>query len=640
MDIISYIVPAPGQALGLLAILATLLLFALFGSHIGGRTRVSAADPFVGCGMVTGAFTIIGVFSGIPFTWVFYGAWAGALLAAVHLVRRRPEDTHNIADVGRLWRVLVVAGPLLILVSAMRASQWDEFSQWLPNALYLLRHDGFPATDMPPSPSSYAGYPYGLPLINYLASRLAGEFIENAGALSNIILVVLFAPLYLEMVRKGLKAGESWRQGWGAAGLGVLGVTILSTTFVQKLSLTAYADTATGVVLGVLGVLVWKMLEVLTNDQDDHAQAQALAWQIGFVAAFFLILKQANLVLLVLLLGGAGLAALRDPDIRVSGYFRCLPAILAPAAVVYLSWRYHLATELPGREFGIMARELWLVDDTFLILARMAQAAAKKGPYFAMMVLVSAFGLRAVWRCRGGFDRYALMVGAIFVGYNLFLWLMYVIAFGVYEGRNVASFWRYNTQLGILGSSCAAFGLAILWRQHVAPRLIDGPTVGRRLAALAVILVLVAPLAAAKKLRVDIRPQKDHVRSVAKELAGTLPRGARLGVVDLNGSGFEGIVMRYELLSGPGAGRGLAVGPMISAFDGLKSPAVLNARLDKAAVTHAWVHQNLPVVRAAMNVEMKAGYSHLLRRDGRSWSLVKSWPYQGYDDPHDPRLPD
>jgi hypothetical protein len=334
------------------------------------------------------------------------------------------------------------------------------------------------------------------------------------------------------------------------------------------------------------------------------------------------------------------LVVLRDAKIRVRDFARLVPVLLVPAAVLYISWRYHVTRHMPGGEISVLPFESWLFPYVFEILGRMIEAAGRKGAYFGMMAVLSVFAVRGLWRIRGSFDRMAVMVGAVFIGFNLFLWFTYVAVFGEYHGRNIGSYWRYNTQLGILGCTAAAFGLAHLWRRYVSPRLADGKGIARLLPAFGVALVVVLPFGFPHKLRIDARPQKDHMRLVGQDLGRILPEGARLAVVDLRGNGFTSTVINYELTSGPGAGRGLTVGPRINLFTRLKTPGELRGRLARGKVSHVWVHQPLAEVQTALEVDLAPRGSHLLRRADGRWELVRSWPYDGYDDPHSPDLPD
>lgn len=621
MSMIDYFMPTPGQGAGLLAVIATMAAFSLIGAALSGEGRFRAADAFVGWGAVVAVFILFGVFTKIPFTWLVYGIWAAAAVSAVLVWRRGP------ADFGVLWRAVVLALPLFALVSAMKASQWDEFSQWLPAAWYLFRYDGFPGGPlMPLSMAVFPAYPYGLPLINYIASRSSGGFIENAGAIANFSLLILLAPAYITLVGRGIRADDGWRRTWGAAALGVLGVTAFSTTFVQKLVFTAYADTATAVILAVAGLLLWKILNTISTAPDNfpaRREARVLSWQFALVVTVLLFLKQANLVLLVLMLGAGGIVALRDPEIRFFHFIRLLLIMLAPGVVTYFAWRYHVYLYLSGGEFSLMPFASWRVSQGFEIFSRMLLIASKKGAYFVMMGGITVMALRGLIRYRGAFDRLAILTGALFVGYNLFLWAMYVAAFSSYEAAHAASYWRYNTQLGLLGATTAAFGLACLWQrwQLKVPRL---------LSALAVFLVLAIPLVTRTSLRFDIRPQKDHMRMVGQDLAKILPAGARFGVIDQRGQGFAGKVVNFELSSGVNSRPGLKV-----YFNGgmFKSPALLRKALESRKITYLWVHEPVPLVIKALGLDLAPAASYLLVRKKSGWKRLKSWPYNGYTDP-------
>ena len=43
--------------------------------------------------------------------------------------------------------------------------------------------------------------------------------------------------------------------------------------------------------------------------------------------------------------------------------------------------------------------------------------------------------------------------------------------------------------------------------------------------------------------------------------------------------------------------------------------------------THIWVHEPTPDVNAALGVQLAAGSSYLLARQGDGWRAVSSWPH-------------
>jgi hypothetical protein len=165
VSLLQFFNPSPAQLLGLVSVLITVFCFGCFGALAGGRTRFAAADIFTGWGLITGGLTLAGIIAVAPFSWLVYVFWAWAAVSAFFVWRRDRFDGPLPGAFGLMWRVLVLALPLLVLVAAMKASQWDEFSQWLPNATYLFRFDGFPSSYLPQSPSVFPAYPYAGPLM-------------------------------------------------------------------------------------------------------------------------------------------------------------------------------------------------------------------------------------------------------------------------------------------------------------------------------------------------------------------------------------------------------------------------------------------------------------------------------------------
>ena len=517
-----YLSPTLQQLFGPGSVLIVIACFAAIGAQVGGRRRYTRADIFIGWGLVTGAFTVVGVVILAPFSWLVYVFWLIAPLCAFLVWRSDRETSTKGAALGVLWRILILGLPLLFLVSAMKASQWDEFSQWLPNANYLFHFNGFPRPELSPTSSAFPGYPYAGPLMTYLVSCLSGLFTENAGGMANTLMLLCFAPIYLDVVGRGLGQKDDWDKQWGIAAFGILGVTAFSTVFVQKLVFTAYADTPTAIVLAVLGVLIWKILEALA---EQRSAPVALAWQVSFVSALFINLKQVNLFLFILLLALALLIVLRDPAIKTRRFISLFPKIMAAPVIVYLAWRYHVGQHISTGEFLFMPYENWHIGEIFKILARMFLIASKKGFYFVMMGVISVYAILAIFRFRGGFDRWAILAGGLFLGYNLLLWGLYVTAFDIHHGPIAGGFWRYNTQLGIFGCTTAAYGLATQWRRLGVDRIINRAPFGRSLlGSLAMVLVLTTPFITGKRLRFDIRPQK---KPCAHGWPGTRPISSR-----------------------------------------------------------------------------------------------------------------
>lgn len=635
MELTHYL-PGPTQALHLVIAVLTLAGFAVIGGALSGSRRDRLFDFFTGFGAVTGTMTILGVLTDIPFSWMAIGFWLSIPVAAILIWQREGSLNNSKSGLGLLIRIFILSLPILLPVGAMQASQWDEFSQWLFNALYIFKFDAFPQLGLPESSSVLPAYPHGNQLFAYLVSYASGAFVEMSVAFGNVLLLLALAPVYVAMVGFGAKIPPERLMGWFAAALGIMGVTVLSTTFVQKLVFTAYADTSTAVLLAVVSVLLWRLLNDLA---EDAGNSLTFAWQFSLACAFFINIKQTNLVLLVFLLLAGFAIALRDRDIPIGKFLRCLPIMLSIPAIVYISWRFHVAENFTGGEFSLMPREKWLVDDAFVILSRMLLVASKKGAYTGMMLAISIAGLWCFCSGRGGrYGRLLFMTGAIFVSYWIFLWAMYIAAFGVYEGLHVASFWRYNVQLGLLGALTSAVALGILYERRVLARLADRIQTRTILAALVVLGVVVTPLAFNYKIRIDLRPQKTHVRLAGQDLSQIIPSGATIAVLDPKGQGFTDQIIRYELL-------GFTKSDPVPTFLYRMSRTIssrndMARQLEKHGVTHVWVHQTLDWYAAGFGVSnlRKDGSTLVVKSGDGSWRVEKFWPYDGYTDPYS--LPD
>jgi hypothetical protein len=609
--ILDALTPALAQIAGLGALLVVVAGFGALGAWVTGRRRIAEADPVYGWALIIALFTGVGVLRVVPFTVIAVAALALAVAAVAGLaVRRRAPVT------PALLRITVLTLPLVLTVAAMQPSQWDEFANWLPNARYLVEIDGFPGLGLPPDPSSYPAYPYGLPLVIYLVSRIAGHLVENAAALFNLFLLLVLGLLAVRLAREALgrtaadDGHEGWTWGWCA--LGALAAIALNPTFVTKIAFTAYADTATAVTLALAAALGWRALNALADDRADDARANA--WQMGLAATALLGLKQVNLVLLAALVATLVLVTLRDPALRLRSLARlAIPALALPLAL-YLAWRYYVVLNIPQGEFPFRPVSDWswaLIPD---VMGRMARIASKKGGYFGLMIVATVFALKALWRPRSPFDRLAVIAGGIFVAYNGFLLFIYIAAFAPHQALGALSYWRYNMHLGGVGVVFAAYGGALLWRRHVAPRWRP------RLGWLAVTVVLVAPVTLATKIRFDLNPRYLYARSTAESIAQVLNPSDRLVLVDLEDDGQYLVIMHYAL---HGSATPLL---QITAYSGADANE-LRATIERAHPSHLWLYRPVPAIEAALDVRLAPGSSYLLRRDDGGWTSVQAWPH-------------
>ena len=465
-----------------------------------------------------------------------------------------------------------------------------------------------------------------------MTSLIARSFVENAGAMFNLLLLLCFALIVARLIRSaigaprpdrdvklGLWAPMTGAHGWGYCAIGGLAVTVLNPTFVPKIVFTAYADSATSTTMAVCLILGWLVLEAL--GEDDAPRARALAIQLGLAAAVLVNVKNGNLALLAILVAGLVIVAWRDPALKTADLVRLSHWILVAPVVVYGLWQLHIFLHISAGGVSLQGAALWhpsLIPD---ILARMGLIATKKGGYFAVMLVALWFGVSAlIRRPRDGFDRLAILTAIAFVLYQAFLLFVYVAAFGEYDARRAASYWRYNTHLGGVAVAFAAYGLALLWREHLTLRF------RRDLNWIPIVLIVALPVALSGKVRFDDRPQKVYVRGVGAELARVLPATARLAILDPSDNGFYETMIRYELH------RGAKIVARISAYS-KATPETIARTLSSRAASHVWVHVPSAMIESALGAKLAKGESHLLSRAGGAWKIDKSWPYPGYDDP-------
>ncbi|NQU62042.1 MAG: hypothetical protein HQ512_13000 [Rhodospirillales bacterium] len=603
-----------GQVSSFAQALAVWLGFSALGVWAGGPNRISEATPIYGWAVLSIVFTVFGVFTPVPFTYLAVAMAVLAVLAAVLAIRRGikifPDGS---------FRIAVLVLPLLLMVSAMIGSQWDEFADWLISPRFILELDTFPDNSNKARGGTLAGYPYGWHFVTYLASRMAGRLVENAGALVNVFMLLGFGLLNIRMIREGQgePVGPSGvaAPGWGLLAVGALSATLLNPTFVQKVALTSYADVATAVCVGFGGVLGWYMLAALAR--GDRKDAGRLAWQIGLVMMVLVNLKQATVILHVITVGAILLAGLRDPEIKFPDLARTVPAMVVPGIIIFAVWRYHLATALTGAEMSFQPFDQWLFGHMGEILWKMLVVLSKKGAYLGLMAVASFFAIRALIRFRTPFDRLAIIAGAAFLGYNAFLFFTYVAAFGRFDGLRVASLWRYNMHLGLLGVAFAAYGIGMIWKRQVPESFKE-----KKRAWVAIALILIAPFAFAKKIRFDRHPPVPHFRTVSAALKGMLKPGDKVFVVDPLGSGESAVITRFDL-----GGEGIYGG-----YTGLYHPTdakrfrSIFARPD---LTHLLVHSSTPILRDVSGQPFAAGKSYLLAGGAGNWKIIKTWDKPG-----------
>jgi hypothetical protein len=598
-----------GQIDSFLASAAVWVGFFSIGHFFLGHSKHYEFAPFYGWAIVNLIFTVLGVCTSIPFSLIAEVIWYASVFALIVILIRK----QRLFPSGSV-RMLLLFAPLLVLVSAMVGSQWDEFSDWLITPRLLIETSSFPTSADAQRSGSLAAYPYGWHYISFLASLLAGRFLENAGALVNVFMLLTFSFLSIRLIRAGLAhTKDTLTPGWILCAIAGLSTTLLNTTFVQKVTITSYADFATAVIAGLGTIVGWYMLAALV--EKDHKSVLHSSVQVGLLMMLLVNLKQSTIVLAVLVIFGIFLAGLRDPKINLRALLGTLPAMVIPSIMIFVLWRYYVVTELTAREMNMASFTRWNIEIIPQILLKMLEVLTKKGAYLFMFIIIIAFGAKAILRCRTPFDRLAIIAATVFLGHNAFLFFAYISTFSKYDALRAASYWRYNMQLGMIGVAFSTYGLGVLWQKYGILQLWV-----KKVAWLPVCVMILSPFVFANKLRFDRHPPVPYFRNVAIDLSKILVKGNRLQVLDPKGSGESGVITRYEL----GQKVGIFKGFMSAFYKWDKKK--LQALVYDQKLTHLLIHTLNPVLIDVLPVKMEENNSYLLKADdmGR-WNIIKTW---------------
>ncbi len=576
------------------------------GYLVTGRDRIVEANVFFGWAAVSTLFTCVGIFVAGAFHVLSILVGILALVGIV-LARLRGDALF----VPGAWRVAVLSLPLLLIAGAMDPSQWDEFSHWLPASRFLIASNGFPTAQH--TFEGFAGYPYAWPFLMYLGGQLAGGFLNNIGYQLNVLMLLTFAVFALRAAFAMAGKPRADFIGWPFAAAAALVATAFNPTFVQKIVLTAYSDVSSATVTGAAILVSYVLLERLAGREAKSTWGSA--WQLALVLALLINIRQTNLSVFLALVFALGLIAWRDADIRLGRAASMLPLIVIPAIVLYALWRYYIATRLVGLSAEATLRPLagWNFAEIPRILGSMAEVASKKFAFFIPMLVACGFAVRALLRCRTGFDRIALLVSVVFAANLAFLFITYLGHFGRDQAVTAVSFWRYNIDVGMVAVIFLTAGVLWYWRGRTS-----FDTYPRWLAPVAIVLVVALPFGFATKLRFDYEPPKPHYIAVAKALA---PQASALGnvyVMDPKGTGEAAVITRYYL-DRPGM-------PWISAFSG-PTPQLIAQYLDNLKRgDHVLIHSTRAGMDEIFGQVLDERTSYLFRREPGEWLLVRTWP--------------
>jgi hypothetical protein len=507
------------------------------GSAIRSPSDWPGSDMLVGFGLLSSTLSILAVTMRLPLSWLM--ACLAALSMMALLMRRRCPGGRS------TWIALVLVLPILVGAAGSRAAMWDDFWNWLPSAAYAYGHDSLVWPDLPPSFSIFPGYPQGVPLTIAAASFIAGRFLEAAGPIINVALLAGSSALFAEalaaaLVRHGRLQATEMPPILVASAVAL--TTLLNPGLDGAVVLSSYADCGTMVAVGALGLLGVEILARLSA--GGAANVQGLAWRFGFVGAMLVNLKQANSVLLALVTGGLVLVALRDPAIRSRRMFVQLPRMLGPAICLFALWRWYVSQIFPNSEQAFRPFDTWNFGVLRQTFAAVAGLIADAPLFHSMMWLVTAAGLVVFVRLprKTSEARWlAVVCATVWLGYNVFLLIVYLGAMSFYDATIAADYWRYTPHVALLGLYAPVMGLAI-GRWSVWTKLRG------RVASVAIVLLAVCAIL----VRGDInnppgRAWQHFLRDAAADIRRVIPPASKLLIVPVWNSNPFGVAVRYNL---------------------------------------------------------------------------------------------
>lgn len=620
MSLISLFIPTATQFLMLVTILAVGAAMAIIGAALSGRHRIPEMNVVFGWAFITVIFTLIGALMGWPLEiagWITVAATAISL--GVVIKQGTPLFPKGIG------RTALLGLPMILVVSAMYPSQWDEFGHWLPAAHYLFVWDSFPNADLPGSAASLPAYPYAMGFPVYLVSKLVGTFAESTTAILNVVMLLLFAHVVARLIsaqsERTSQLLSDEKTPWWACATGILAVTILNPTFVQKLVLTAYAELATGLMLVLAIFIAWQVIEELAC--KNRVEARRQAWLFSLVLLLLISLKQANLAFVLILLISIIFIGIRDPQVKFKELFFLLPLMVLPAVIIHLVWQEYISNNLVLPRHMVRPFDDWFWDILYDILKQIISIIAHKGGYFIPFFIVlgmAAYGLFKWW---GSQTRLFVMVGFTFLAYNIFLLVTYLAVFGRFDALRAVSFWRYNTHLGLSLVFVFILVLGIVYRRYLLAHNWNL----RPLIWVSIFLAVGLQIGLIHKLRFDVRATKIHIRDVVPDIVSILPEDAAFMTIDPKSDGAYGVQMRYHMY--------IANQKQLGDISAYVNSSAKNIRqiLDSRKIEFIWVHSINKGVLESINPDLKEGASYLLQRRDPSWKILRSWPFKGYLSP-------
>jgi hypothetical protein len=493
----------------------------------------------VGFGILCSALTVLAVATRFPLSWLMVGLGLVSGIAA--LVRWQCPGGRS------TWIALILVSPILVSAAAQQPALWDDFWNWLPSAAYEFWNNSLPWPGLAPPLSVFPGYPQAMPLTIAAASFVRGDFLEAAGPIVSVALLTGSSALLAEAMTASLVRTRRLDAPAMPPVLvaGAVAITILLNPGLDGAEvMSSYADCGTMVAVGALSLLGVEILARLW--QPDSPGVEGLAWRFGFVGAMLVNLKQANPVLLVLVMAGLTMIALRDPARRTRRAMLQLPRMLGPSIVVIAVWRWYLGQGLPNSEQVFRPFDTWNFAALGQILGSIGIYIADAPLFHALMWTVTAVGVVCFFQLpdKSNASRWlAVICATVWLGYNAFLLIIYLGVMSESDAHGAADYWRYTTHASLLGLYPPVMALLIArWPQWIELR---SPVL-----ALASVVFALCALPLRSGLNEPPGAAWQHfLRVAAAEMRNEIAPGSKVVIVSFSfpDSQAFGVAIRYGL---------------------------------------------------------------------------------------------
>ncbi len=469
-----------------------------------------------------------------------------AIGALVRLADRMPASNFEILAV-------VVGIPVLTFLNRFGYVSWDDTAHWIPNALYLYVNNDVPRDLIAPLHSGHPGYPYAMAMFTYLASTLAGGFLAQGDAMLGILGCIALAAILLEFSPVGQLQDEPFVTRLAVGLSAFVFITILNPAFHSSFSSVGMAEASTSITLAAIGLVLLRIIGRDPTAPLDTSRAKRADWHLMLqstaLALLFVQIKQVNIYVLLLIMGGTVIALLRAGQWNRKYLFLPL-ALLAPLFVRFI-WNHYVEMHIGGNDFQAQPFSAWRLDLMAPLLLAMGEDAFKHPGLFLGFAVVLAAAVSIFRRgLKSSLDCLVVATAVTIVGYQCFLLAAYVGSnFTEIEISRAASYYRYSTHIGYL--TWAICWLALPWIFSQARRwrsiaFMDRPLLPILRSAGPVILAIVFIIRPSLLVPAP-RPVVCFNRTLAGQVAKALPPGSNLLIA--NHFSNSGLYLSFQNLA-------------------------------------------------------------------------------------------